>query len=175
MGLAHGQWFGRATESARRKMREGTKTMTAETLRYGAIMLLAGVGVPVLAALNARLGARIEAPAAAATVLFAVAFVAAALTMVATGGTSALAAAPAQPKHLFLAGVLIAFYVLSITWVAPRFGLGNAIMCVLFGQLVSAAVIDQFGLMGAMVREVTPRRATGLAVMALGVFLTQRG
>ena len=64
----------------------------------------------------------------------------------------ALLAAPEQPKHLFLAGLLVAFYVLSITWVAPRFGLGNAIMCVLLGQLISAAVIDQFGLMGAMVR-----------------------
>ncbi len=149
--------------------------MTADTLRYGAIMLLAGVGIPVLAALNARLGARIESPAAAAAILFVVAFLGAAATMVVTGGTSALALAPSAPKHLFLGGLLVAFYVLSITWVAPRFGLGNAIMWVLLGQLVSAAVIDQFGLMGAMVRELTPQRATGLAVMALGVFLTQRG
>ena len=149
--------------------------MTAETVRYGAIMLLAGIGVPVLAALNARLGARIESPTAAATILFSVAFLSAAATMVATGSTAALAAAPAQPRHLFLAGLLVAFYVLSITWVAPRFGLGNAIMCVLFGQLISAAVIDQFGLMGAMVRELTPLRASGLALMAAGVFLAQRG
>jgi transporter family-2 protein len=149
--------------------------MTAETVRYGAIMLLAGIGIPVLAALNARLGARIESPTAAATILFSVAFLGAAATMVVTGSTSALAAAPAQPRHLFLAGLLVAFYVLSITWVAPRFGLGNAIMCVLFGQLISAAVIDQFGLMGAMVRELTPLRASGLALMAAGVFLAQRG
>lgn len=149
--------------------------MTPETLRYAFVMLLAGIGVPILAALNARLGARIGAPAAAATILFAVALVSAALVMVATRGTSALAAAPGQPKHLFLGGVLVAFYVLSITWVAPRFGLGNAITCVLLGQLVSAAVIDQWGLMGAMVREVTPVRAAGLALMAVGVVLTQRG
>lgn len=149
--------------------------MTAETMRDAAIMLLAGIGIPILAALNARLGGRIESPAAAATILFTVAFLGAALTMVATGGTGALAAAPGQPKHLFLAGLLVAFYVLSITWVAPRFGLGNAITCVLLGQLLSAAVIDQFGLMGAIVRQVTPMRAAGLALMAAGVLLTQRG
>lgn len=149
--------------------------MSADTVRYAAVMLLAGIGIPVLAALNARLGARIGSPAAAATILFAVAFGAAALTMLATRGTAALSAAPAQPKHLFLAGLLVAFYVLSITWVAPRFGLGNAIMFVLLGQLLSAAVIDQFGLMGAIVRQVTPVRMAGLAFMALGVFLTQRG
>jgi transporter family-2 protein len=33
--------------------------MSTETLRYAAIMLLAGIGIPVLAALNAQLGNRI--------------------------------------------------------------------------------------------------------------------
>lgn len=149
--------------------------MAPETVRYGAIMLAAGVGIPVLAALNAQLGHRIGSPAAAAVILFAVAFCGAVAVMLATGGTVALAAAPGQPPKLFLAGLLVAFYVLSVTWVAPLFGLGNAIMFVLLGQLVSAAVIDQFGLMGAMVREVTPLRAAGLALMAIGVFLTQKG
>ena len=149
--------------------------MTADTVRYAAIMLLAGIGIPILAALNARLGVRIGSPAAAASILFTVAFAGAALTMVLTGGAGALAAAPGQPWHLFLAGLLVAFYVLSITWVAPRFGLGNAITCVLLGQLLSAAVIDQFGLMGAIVRQVTPLRAAGLGLMTLGVILTQRG
>lgn len=146
-----------------------------ESLRYAAIMLAAGIGVPLLAALNAQLGGRIGSPAAAAVILFAVAFLGAVAVMVATAGTGALATAPAQPPRLFLGGLLVAFYVLSITWVAPRFGLGNAITCVLLGQLLSAAVIDQFGLFGAIVRELTPARALGLALMAIGVFFTQRG
>lgn len=146
-----------------------------ESLRYAAIMLAAGIGVPLLAALNAQLGGRIGSPAAAAVILFAVAFLGAVAVMVATAGTAALATAPAQPPRLFLGGLLVAFYVLSITWVAPRFGLGNAITCVLLGQLLSAAVIDQFGLFGAIVRELTPARALGLALMAIGVFFTQRG
>ena len=44
----------------------------ADTLRYALIMLAAGIGIPVLAALNAQLGARIGSPAAAASVLFVV-------------------------------------------------------------------------------------------------------
>lgn len=149
--------------------------MTGETLRYAVVMTLAGIGIPILAALNARLGQRIGSPAAAATILFVVAFLAAAATMIATRGTAALAAAPAQPRHLFLGGLFVAFYVLSVTWVAPRFGVGNAIMFVLLGQLASAAVIDQFGLMGAIIRPVTPMRLAGIALMGLGVILTQRG
>ncbi|SPH17735.1 hypothetical protein DEA8626_01262 [Defluviimonas aquaemixtae] len=149
--------------------------MTAETMRYGAIMILAGIGIPVLAALNAQLGHRLASPPAAALVLFAVAFCGTALVVVLTSGFSPLAEAPGEPKHLFLAGLLVAFYVLSITWVAPRFGIGNAITCVLLGQLLSAALIDQFGLMGAIVRQVTPARALGLCLMAAGVVLAQRG
>ena len=52
--------------------------MGAETLRYAAVMLAAGIGIPILAALNAQLGARLGSPVAAGTVLFVVAFAAAA-------------------------------------------------------------------------------------------------
>lgn len=136
------------------------------------IMIAAGIGIPILAALNARLGANIGSPAAAATVLFIVAFATAALTMIVTG-SEALRAIPAQPKHLFLAGVLVAFYVLSITYVAPTFGVGNAVFFVLLGQLASSAAIDHFGLFGAQVNPVTGLRLAGIAVMTLGVAITQ--
>ncbi|WP_375552643.1 DMT family transporter [Rhodophyticola porphyridii] len=137
------------------------------------IMLAAGIGIPLLAALNARLGANIGSPAAAALILFIVAFAATAVTMVLSGGTGALADLPDQPRHLFLAGLLVAFYVLSITWVAPTFGVGNAVFFVLLGQLISAAAIDHFGLFGAQVASLSPMRAAGIVVMAAGVALTQ--
>lgn len=136
-----------------------------------AVMLAAGLGIPVLAALNASLGQRIGSPAAAALVLFAVALITAAIAISVFGGR--FEGLWSVPKHLFLGGVLIAFYVLSITWIAPGFGVGNAVFFVLLGQLVSAAIIDHFGLFGAHVTPISPARAAGLAVMGAGVFLTQ--
>ncbi len=141
--------------------------------QYAVIMLLAGVGIPVLAALNAALGTRIGSPAAAATLLFVVAFLCSAAVVCVTGPT-ALLKLPQAPKHLYLAGVLVAFYVLTITYIAPVFGVGNAVFFVLLGQLLSAALIDHFGLFGARVSPVSPMRALGIAVMATGVFLTQK-
>jgi transporter family-2 protein len=41
--------------------------MTSESFRYALIMLAAGCGIPVLAAVNAQLGNKIGSPAAAAT------------------------------------------------------------------------------------------------------------
>ena len=65
-------------------------------------------------------------------------------------------------------------YVLSITWAAPRIGIGNAVFFVLLGQLIAAALIDHFGLWGAMVATLTPRRLVGIAVMAQGVYLARK-
>ena len=148
--------------------------MLPDTMRYAAVMLAAGIGIPVLAALNAQLGARIGSPAAAASILFVVAFGAAVVTMVLTSGARPLLALPEQPKHLFLAGLLVAFYVISITWIAPKFGVGNAVFFVLLGQLISAALIDHFGLMAALPKPISLTRAAGIALMALGVLLTQK-
>lgn len=136
------------------------------------LMLLAGVGIPLLAALNARLGVNIGSPAAAAVVLFVVAFTAA-VTVTLLTGPAALRSLPGQPWHLFTAGLFVAFYVLSITWIAPSFGIGNAVFFVLLGQLISAAAIDHFGLFGTPVHPVSGARLAGLLVMAAGVGLTQ--
>ncbi|AVO39866.1 DMT family transporter [Pukyongiella litopenaei] len=139
---------------------------------YALIMLAAGIGIPVLAALNAQLGKVIGSPAAAGAILFMVALGAAAVATLVTG-PQALSRAPAAPRHLFLAGLLVAFYVLSITYVAPVFGVGNAVFFVLLGQLLSAALIDHFGLFGAQVSPLTATRAAGIALMGAGVWVTQ--
>jgi bacterial/archaeal transporter family-2 protein len=147
--------------------------MIPETARYALVMFAAGIGIPMLAALNAALGHRIGSPAVAAFCLFLVALAATGVVMALTG-TGAARALAAQPKHLFLGGILVAFYVLSVTWIAPRFGVGNAVFFVLLGQLVAAAAIDHFGLFGARLSPLSPTRAAGIALMAAGVFVTQR-
>lgn len=139
---------------------------------YASVMLAAGIGIPILAALNARLGQHMGSPVAAAVCLFVVAFLTAA-AVVLIAGPGALANATTAPKHLFLAGMLIAFYVLTITWIAPKFGVGNAVFFVLLGQLISAAAIDHFGLFGAQISPLSLVRAAGITVMALGVAITQ--
>ncbi|MEL6240324.1 MAG: DMT family transporter [Pseudomonadota bacterium] len=142
-------------------------------MQYAIIMLLAGIGIPLLAALNAALGVRIGSPSAAAVILFLVALATAMIAMLLTG-PQALTKAVGAPRHLFLGGVLVAFYVLSITYIAPHFGVGNAVFFVLLGQLISAAAIDHFGLFGASVSPLGLARAGGIGLMAIGVWLTQQ-
>lgn len=143
--------------------------MGPETVRYAATMLLAGFGIPLLAALNARLGARIGSPNLAAAILFCVALLASLAVILVAGGFDRLSLVPSQPVFLFAGGLLVAFYVLAVTWVAPKFGVGNAVFFVLLGQMVSATAIDHWGLFGAIVHPVTPWRLGGLALMAAGL------
>lgn len=145
------------------------------TLRDAAIMLLAGIGIPILAVLNSQLGARIGAPVAAAVTLFLVALTVACVTLLLSGQAYGFARMVGQPWYLFLGGLFVAFYVLSVTWVAPRFGVGNAVFCVLLGQMFAAALIDHFGLFGAQIHPITLSRGLGIAAMVVGLALIQLG
>lgn len=141
--------------------------------QHAMIMLLAGVGIPLLAAINAALGRHVGSPAAAAVVLFAVALVVCMLAAIVLGPHQWARFATA-PKPLFLGGFFVAFYVLSVTYIAPHFGVGNAIFFVLLGQLLSAAAIDHFGLFGAQMNPLGMARLSGIGLMAVGVWLTQQ-
>jgi bacterial/archaeal transporter family-2 protein len=136
------------------------------------LMFATGVGIPVMAALNSRLGSHLGSPWAAAFLLF----VAGAAI---SGVVLAFAGLPQQgwfvaPPLYYAGGLLVAFYVLSITWSAPRMGVANAVFFVLVGQIVAAAAIDQFGLFGAMKSPLTAVRLFGIALMLAGVFFARR-
>lgn len=141
---------------------------------YAALMMVAGIGIPIMAALNAGLGARLANPAYAAVILFTVGLFASTSYLLIFQGMPKSLPPTGIPVHFYLGGLFVLFYVLSITWVAPRFGIGNAVSFVLLGQLLSMATIDHFALMGANQYPFTLQRFIGLVCMALGVFLVVR-
>ena len=145
----------------------------ASFLAIAALMFATGLGIPVMATLNSQLGQQLASPAAATFILFAVGLVLSAAVL-AMAGTPQWSGLSVERPWLFAGAAFILFYTLSITWAGPRIGIGNAVFFVLFGQLIAAAVIDHFGLLGALRFEMTARRAMGLAVMALGVYLAKR-
>jgi transporter family-2 protein len=137
------------------------------------MMIVVGMGIPVTAALNAGLGTHIQSPVAASTILFGVGLVMTALVLAFVGLPARGVFSGLSPWY-YLAAFGVVFYVLSVTWSAPRIGVGNAIFFVLLGQLVAAAIIDHFGLFGAVKSTLTMQRGIGLAVMAIGVYLAKK-
>jgi transporter family-2 protein len=146
----------------------------ANPLFFACLMLATGMGIPVMAALSAALGTRYASPAFAASVLFLVALSISVAFLFAVEGGLKPFPKTSVPFYLYLGGAFVAFYVLSVTWVAPQFGVGNAIAFVLLGQIISMAAIDQFGLLGAPTVTLTWQRSVGLILMSVGVFLAVR-
>ena len=141
---------------------------------YAFLMLFAGMGIPIMAALNAGLGAKLQSPALAATILFLVGLIGSTTLLLAFEGVPSSRLNKEVPIYFYLGGLFVLFYVLSISWVAPRFGIGNAISFVLLGQLLAMITVDQFGLMGAQQTSLTWQRIIGLVFMSIGVFLVVR-
>lgn len=146
--------------------------MKIEQAAYAAIMIVAGLGIPVMAAMSGTLGSRLGSVPAATSILFGVALLLVIATTIVTG-IPTLQSFILAPKYLFLSGACVAFYALTITFIGPRFGVANAILCVLLGQMLCSAVIDHFGLLGAPAIEIERRRIVGLALMAVGLFLAR--
>jgi bacterial/archaeal transporter family-2 protein len=146
----------------------------ANQLFFSCLMLVAGIGIPVMAALSATLGAKYGSPAFAASILFLVALTISVTFLFAAEGGLRTFPRISLPFYFYLGGAFVAFYVISITWVAPQFGVGNAVAFVLLGQLISMAAIDQFGLLGAPTYTITLQRLIGLILMSVGVFLAVR-
>jgi transporter family-2 protein len=146
----------------------------ASFLSIAALMFLSGIGIPILATWNAALGQQLGSAAAATFVLFAVGVVLAGVVLVFAGGMPDVERFTLEKPYVYFSVAFMLFYALSVTWAAPRIGVGNAVFFVLLGQLAAAALIDHFGLWGALKTEITLRRVAGIAVMALGVYLARK-
>lgn len=138
---------------------------------YSIVMLVAGIGIPVMATLNGGLGAKLQSPTLAATILFFVGLVCALAYLLLTEGLPGRVYQPDTPIYYYFGGFFVLFYILTITWIAPRFGISNAIAFVLLGQLIAMSLIDHFELMGAQQFSIDSQRLAGLVCMVFGVFL----
>lgn len=149
--------------------------MNSQTLAfYAALSLVAGVLIPIMAALSGAMGRTFDNPQIAALIVVGGAFAMVAAFTFTTGGAAFDWRMLKQANALQLvAGFGMAFYLLSITFLAPRFGVGNAVMLVVAGQIASSALIDHFGLFGAPHKPLDMMRTGGLAIMVVGVVIAQ--
>jgi bacterial/archaeal transporter family-2 protein len=140
------------------------------------LALVAGALIPVQAAANAALSKSIHNNVPfAAMILFIVAGVATALVLIIAGvPVPKLAELGRAPWWSYLGGAIVAFYVFTITFLAPRIGIGPAISLVVTGQILAALTIDHFGLLWSLVFPLTPVRAAGAVLMIAGAFLALR-
>jgi transporter family-2 protein len=132
----------------------------------------AGLAGSVQAAVMGELGERVGiVPAVAFSVIVALVCGLAAL-LVWERSFDGVRAALHEPAWLWVGGLMSIFIVFAITVGPPRIGVTATVGLVIAGNLVSAALIDQYGLLGQDEVAITWLRVLGLVLLVAGAALT---
>ena len=138
---------------------------------YLIIALAAGVALATQSAINTQLAKAMSGEAVIATfisfaagtiVLFFIAWVK-------TDLWGNLSAIPSQPWWKLIGGVLGAIVVFTTVLLAPKLGITAMLFFIIVGQLITAATIDHFGLIGMPIREANITKFIGLIIVAFGL------
>jgi transporter family-2 protein len=146
-----------------------------DQLIFLALALITGALIPVQAATNATFSKAIGNPYVTGLMVFTVGL-AGMILFILLSRTSfpsreQLAAAP---LYGYLGGVIVATYVVMITILVPRIGVGTAIGLIVTGQIICAVAIDHFGLFNVAVRSISMVRMAGMLLMIGGVYLVMK-
>lgn len=78
------------------------------------------------------------------------------------------------PAYAWLAGVMGVIAVGATVYNVPKIGVASAIVLIIAGQLMIAAVLDHFGLLGVTTRPISVARVFGLALVFVGAWIAMR-
>jgi transporter family-2 protein len=146
--------------------------MSSGTAVAVAVTATAGLAGAVQAAVMGELGQRVGiVPAVAVSVIVTLACGFAAL-LVWERSFAGVRAALHEPPWLWLGGLMSVFIVFAVTVGPPRIGVAATVGIVIAGNLVSAAMIDRYGLFGQDVIPIDRWRLLGLLLLAAGAALS---
>ena len=139
---------------------------------YILLAIVAGVCVPVQAGINARLNLWTASPVLAATISFAVGTVGLVMyALIMRIPLPPLSASLPTPFWVWTGGLLGAFFVASTIILAPKLGATTMLAALLAGQMVSAILLDHFGLLGFPVHPISLLRIIGVILVFAGILL----
>ena len=138
---------------------------------YLIIALAAGVALASQSAINTQLAKAMSGEAVIATFIsFAVGtIVLFFIAWVKTDLWGNLSTVPSQPWWKLIGGILGAVVVFTTVLLAPKLGITAMLFFIIVGQLITAATIDHFGLIGMPIREVNITKFIGLIIVAFGL------
>jgi bacterial/archaeal transporter family-2 protein len=137
-----------------------------------ALTATAGLAGAVQAAVMGELGERVGIVPALAFAVIVALMCALTVLLVWERSVAGVRAALDEPAWLWLGGVMSVFIVFAITVGPPRIGVAATIGIVIAGNLVSAALIDRYGLFGQDVIPIDRWRLLGLLLLAAGAALS---
>jgi transporter family-2 protein len=149
--------------------------MNPSALIFPLLALCAAMVLPVQAAINAQLARGLGNPFAATAISFATGALAMGiLTLLVSRELPSFAAIAKIPLWvIFAGGVLGTIYVIGNILLVPKLGTAVLFAFAIAGQLLAALVIDQYGLLGLAVRELSLGRIAGVAMVLAGAVMVR--
>lgn len=143
--------------------------------RTAALIATTFVGglIAIQAPVNGKLGRAVGA-FPAATVSFALGFLALLAIVVVKGEVTRLGEATSVPWWYLVGGVLGAAYITTVLVAIGTIGAGAVVACTVAAQLSISMIVDHFGWLGVERDPVTPTKIVGVVLLAAGVWLVVR-
>jgi bacterial/archaeal transporter family-2 protein len=136
------------------------------------LAVTAGLAGSVQAAVMGELGERVGIVPAVAFSVIAALFIGLAVLLVWERSFAGVRAVLHEPAWLWIGALMSVFIVFAITIGPPRIGVAATVGLVIAGNLLSAAVIDRYGLFAQEVIPIDRWRLLGLMLIATGAALT---
>lgn len=142
------------------------------------IPLLVGMGVVLQSGANTQLSAMLGNPFLAALISFFTGVVCLLLVNIVMGTDPSLL----NPDHLartqwwmWLGGVLGAFFITSVIFIAPIIGPARLFGVIIASQLIFSVVVDHYGWLGFNPQPINLKKIIGVLLLIAGAFLIQWG
>ncbi|TQR31319.1 hypothetical protein DMB92_06415 [Campylobacter sp. MIT 99-7217] len=141
---------------------------------YYIIALLMGVAIALQAPINSALGRSLQgSPLIAALISFTIGTILLAIIAYfnANLNINVFKALVHQSWWKFLGGILGAFFVFGTILLAPKIGLINMFLIILFGQLLMSVGLDHFGAFELNKRAISWEKILGLGIVFVGLLV----
>ena len=130
--------------------------------------------LPIQAGMNARLGKAATSPVHAAMLSFIVGTAGLLLFLLITQRSVSWVGVRAAPAHVWLGGLLGAFYVTVIILAFPQLGPGLTFGLVVAGQMLLSLVLEHFNILVAQQSPINAMKVLGMALVVVGVIIIRK-
>ena len=144
-------------------------------LIYLVLALITGALIPIQASTNSMFSKSIGNPFITGLMVFIVGLLGMIIFMLLTRTAFPLGhQLVSAPLYSYLGGIIVAAYVVMITILVPRIGVGTSIGLIVTGQIICAVIIDHFGLFSVPVHSISITRIAGVLLMIAGIYLVMK-
>lgn len=137
--------------------------------------VFAGIAITIQSGINSQLRSAIQHPLLAAFISFVVGTVALALLLVfSKDNLPALSQYSSIDWYKFTGGLLGAFVVTVTLISVSQIGAGNMFVLIVAGQLITAVLMDHFGVLGMKANPVNLQKVVGICLLVAGAWLVNK-